>query len=99
MSINDERRARIAIGLDAEHFVLSKVGRHVLKRADDQRDAALQGLADVNPEDPQKIRELQNTVRCVAWFHEWLAELVQDGYQAFEEAEQDDAHDPGMSDN
>lgn len=75
-------RAQVAFGLDVEAFMRSDMGLYLTTRANNDRDAALEALKDVDAEDPQAIRKLQNDVRCAENFLLWMGEAVSEGMNA-----------------
>jgi len=75
-------RATIGLGLDAKVFASSTLGKHMIARANAQRETALDALGDVDPEDPKAIRELQNTKRVAELFLHWLASFEAEGEDA-----------------
>jgi hypothetical protein len=54
----------------------------LLSKAQDAAAHAITALADVNAEDPQAIRALQNDVRCFDRIVEWLTQIVAEGFDA-----------------
>lgn len=72
-------QAAIALGMDAKVFMGSQIGRYLTKRANDDIEAAMQGLSTVDPTDPEAIRKLQNEIKVASNFLQWMGELVTEG--------------------
>lgn len=70
------------LGMDAATFMRSKLGKYILRRANEEYQDALAELADVDPTNPERIRALQSDIkRCVA-LEAWLREAVEAGRNA-----------------
>ena len=78
-------RNKIAFGMDVKVFIASQVGRYLLDKANKDRDAAMEELANVDAEDAKAIRALQNRVKCTENFLMWLGEAVTEGEIAEQE--------------
>jgi hypothetical protein len=90
--INETRKA-MELGMEAEAFAKSPIGRYVLERATELGEAALEKLADVPPDDTQAIRKLQNEVRLGRLLQSWLLDAITTGANAervFEQQQTDD---------
>ena len=74
--------AEVQLGIEAEAFIHSAVGRYLVGRAEDERQRALEALGTVDPEDAKLIRELQNQHWRSNAVSGWLAEAIQDGAHA-----------------
>ena len=78
----EELLREVSIGLQAETFLGSDVGKYLVSRAEGERDAALDELKTVNPNDPEAIMELQAKVWRAESVQTWIAELIQAGWNA-----------------
>jgi hypothetical protein len=78
----DELIAQAEIGEEGRKFVESDLGRTLLGLADQERQAALEDLAKVNPRDELRILELQLNAKFGEKFREWLFDLIADGDNA-----------------
>lgn len=81
---NELQQAEILLGDDAEKFFQSDIGKYIIGRAGQEVDEATEGLKKVDPEDTQKIRELQFKVQVAESVPCWLQELIIAGKQAME---------------
>lgn len=82
MTREDELQAEMVIGDDARRFLESELGQTILGMADQEKTGALLGLAQIDPTDSVKIRELQNVIWRADAFAGWIAELIQRGAEA-----------------
>jgi hypothetical protein len=64
----------VQFGLDVKAFMDGAVGQYLIGRAEQERHAALEMLADAEASDVNYVRELQMIVRRAASFTEWLEE-------------------------
>lgn len=83
-----DRRARlrvVALGIDAEQFLRSDLGRHLVERSEEERTDALEALKDADPEDAKAIRKLQNRIAVLDTWQQWIADAITNG-QAMEHA-------------
>jgi hypothetical protein len=77
-----ERLRTAAFGVEVEHFKDSLIGRFLLSRAQAERSAALELLAEVDPVDAERIRYLQSAVQRCDSFGSWLDEALIAGRNA-----------------
>lgn len=82
--LTDERyrqdlQAEVALGLDAEKFLESKVGLYLIERAMDEAAQAMQAIKSVDPDDSKAVRALQNQIFRAESFVIWLHECKQKG--------------------
>ena len=77
-----EWQAEAIIGDEAKRFKESDLGRTVLGMAEQEKQAAYEELALVNPSEPEAVRQLQNVVWRVDSFKGWLNELITKGENA-----------------
>ena len=66
----------IDMGIQAEAFINSDLGRYLLDRSNAEQKAALEQLGIVDPEDTKAIRRLQFNLQVAAGNQNWLANLV-----------------------
>ena len=82
-SPEDQARMRTAeFGLKVVEFSNTDIGVFLLERASQEREQALQTLAEVNAADADAVRELQLIVRRCDSFRQWLESAVIDGENA-----------------
>jgi hypothetical protein len=84
MTDRDELLAAVEIGIEAESFLESKVGKHLTDRAESELNAALAALKDVDASKPDEVRKLQNQAWRAESVQTWLAEVIQSGWNAEE---------------
>lgn len=84
----DEIKAQVIIGDDAETFVASELGQVVLGMAKQDIDAAALEYRDVDLKDDKKLRELQNRIWRATQFEAWLVELITRGREVLEATKQ-----------
>lgn len=78
----EELQRTIAFGLDVEAFVKSPIGVYLADRAESEINDAMEQLKVADPENPKAIRDLQARIWRADSFQRWLAEAIQDGWQA-----------------
>lgn len=84
--------AEAELGIEAERFAESKVGRYMLGRARQVATEAYAALAAANPDDAKGIRALQNEIRHAENFKGWLIELIEGGRNAEVQIQTHEAH-------
>lgn len=72
----------IALGFDVEAFFGSPLGKYLIKRAEDEVDAAVEELKRADPDNAKAIRDLQNTITRAESFQYWLGDAVNAGKNA-----------------
>jgi hypothetical protein len=77
-----ERLRTAAFGVEVEHFHDSLIGKYLVAKARAERLAALELLAEVEPTDVDRIRDLQGVVARCDGFGQWLSEAVIAGENA-----------------
>jgi hypothetical protein len=80
----DQTVKEIALGLDAEKFIATDLGRYMLQRAEGNVEEAVEALKAVNPENAKEVRDLQNIIMVNEYFLYWLADAVTQGKAAEE---------------
>ncbi|MCK0507915.1 hypothetical protein [Aromatoleum anaerobium] len=93
MSSERELLQRVAMGMEAEAFLGSNIGRYLVERAETERDDAVGDLKAVSPDDPKAIRDLQNRIWRAESVQFWLADLINDGNNAMHELQAREATD------
>jgi hypothetical protein len=82
--LSDELIAEALIGDEAKKFVESELGQVVIGMAKQEVELALEQLAIVDPEDTNKIRELQGKAKLNRMFNDYLAQLITEGENALQ---------------
>lgn len=91
MSDARELWAAVEMGLDAQQFLGSRLGKYLIKRAEDERDDAIDELKGADSDSPRLIRSLQNRIWRAEQFQYWIAELIQSGTLAEEQLKEMDS--------
>jgi hypothetical protein len=74
--------AQTELGMEAEEFLKSDVGRYLLGRARQEGAHAAGDLATVFPWRKRKIQQLQNRIAWANSFESWIRELINTGRSA-----------------
>lgn len=72
-----------------EDFISGPIGSHLVRKAREQSQAALDQLKTVDPEDAKTIRALQNTVMVADSIVGWLGDVIHEGQAALEALKED----------
>lgn len=80
-----EIQQAIDLSFQVEAFLKSPIGKHLIKRSDDDVETAVEALKRVDPEDVKAVRALQNTISVAESIQYWLAEAIQSGHNAAEQ--------------
>lgn len=72
----------ISLGIEAESFLESEVGKRLIARAESERDDAVNELKTADPENAKQIRDLQNRIWLAESFQKWIAEIISSGWNA-----------------
>lgn len=80
----DEMLTAAKLGIDAEVFLVSPLGRFLTKKAEDERAAAIELLIDADPEDIKQNREFRNQIHVSNMFLAWINDAVNIGKAATE---------------
>lgn len=74
--------SEVLIGVDAEDFLNTDLGRTMVGFAHQEYVDALLQLAEVPWWRRRKIQKLQRKAQCARWFTGWLKDLIVQGRQA-----------------
>lgn len=80
--------ANVSLGVDVEAWLQSPIGMMVIRRCEEERSAALEALADADPEDPKAIRALQMRVRVVDTVQQYMADAIASAQSSLARLEQ-----------
>lgn len=75
-------KAEAILGRDAEEFIVSELGKYIVARVDQEREAAVVNLLKTNAWRRRRIQELQNQIWRCDTFKSWLGDVVIRGKQA-----------------
>jgi len=70
------------IGIEAEAFMRSPLGKEMMKQADKEITEATALLVEADPEDIKSNRELRNTIAVARMFGQWLRDTAAIGQHA-----------------
>lgn len=90
-----DRAARfkvVEMGIEAERFITSPLGRYLIKRAEGEREQAVEALVQGNPADAETMRSLQNKVHVIDMVQQWLADAITEGHAMEQSLIEEDAH-------
>ncbi len=80
---SDPLMRAVQLSIDTEHFIThDKIGQYLVERAHECRIIALESLAEVDPEQTEAVRKLQNDAKIPALFLRWLDEAIANGEAA-----------------
>ncbi len=74
-----DRLKAVALGIEAEHFLGTALGRHIIARAEAHRDKAVIALIEADPNDPRTVQRCQNEIRLVDMLQQWIADAITEG--------------------
>ena len=81
-NVDNESRAIIDMGLQAEQFLKSDLGRYLVGVADAESHAATEELKTINPMNSRKVMALQIKIQVAEAAVKWLATAIIEGQQA-----------------
>lgn len=76
------------IGIDAEAFSKSDVGRFMIGKAQAEIDAAVNDLIEADPGDWKANNDIRNRIHVARMFLTWLDEAVMVGHHAHEQLQE-----------
>ena len=78
---------KASIGIAAQDFLNSPLGRYIRKRAIDDRQDAMEKLAEADPAETCRITKYQADAKIAISVLEWLSDAINEGNQASHELE------------
>lgn len=78
------------LGIEAEQFKSTDLGRYLLARAQDDIVVAFKEWQDADPEDAKAIRAIQNKAQVAESFLNWIDEAIFNGKYAEDEIRSND---------
>lgn len=82
------RKARM--GMEAERFFGSNVGRLILAEAEKRIEDGYKALSLVDPDDPGKVRSYQFDIAVARAVPEWLGRVIHEGVVATRTIQEED---------
>jgi predicted ATP-dependent serine protease len=70
------------LGIEAEEFLATDLGRYLIARANEEREEAIELLITEDPNNIRAITKLQNKIAVVDSIQTWIANAIQNGYYA-----------------
>ena len=81
---DDELLSLAKMGVDAETFIRTPLGKFLVKKAEDEIEAATQDLISADPDDVKSNTELRNRIHVARMFVVWLTDSINMGRSAHE---------------
>jgi len=81
----DELLSIARMGVDAEAFVRTPLGKFLVSKADREIAAATDELVAADPEDVKKNRDLRNRIHVANMFVTWLRDAIEIGRAAHDQ--------------
>lgn len=85
MSAQEDIANTIGFGVEVQKFLTGTIGTYLIERAKEDEQEALEGLANVDANDPAAIRRLQAQVWRANSFVGWLQEALEKARAAHDE--------------
>jgi len=85
MNEDDELLSLARMGIDAESFMNTKLGKFLQQKATSEIDAATAELIAADPTDVKANTELRNQINVAGMFLLWLTESINIGHSALEQ--------------
>lgn len=76
---SDEQKTvmrRVQLGIEAEAFKRTPLGRYLQDRADHERDALIVKLIDADPDDVKTNTDVRNALHVVDMIEDWIDEVL-----------------------
>lgn len=80
--LNDPLVRKAQLGIEAQTFMESTIGRYIISRSEKEIDQCYMQLSSADPFAPAKIAHLQGRISAARAAVQWLAEAVNEGYAA-----------------
>lgn len=80
----------VDFGMEVEQFLGSRIGKHLVSRAEHEASEAIEALKNTDPGDSNAIRALQTTIKRAESIQYWMAECIQIGLHSQSELKQMD---------
>ncbi len=78
----------VELGLDAEQFLASNLGKYIIERAEAEIESAIEQFKATDPEDAKAMRALQNIIARNESVQYWLADAINAAHAAEEQLQQ-----------
>lgn len=95
MTLPNPAMSEVSLGIDAEAFVLSPLGKYLVACSEREVEDAVEKLKRVDPRDVHKVATLLHAIRVAEAVPRWLAEAIQAGHNAEQQMVMEKAEDAG----
>ena len=75
----------VNLGIEAERFLNSDLGKYLVERAENERESAVKEFKHCDVTDLNTVRRIQGSILIPDKFIAWLTEAIQVGYVKHEE--------------
>lgn len=89
---NDQELVTVRLGIDAEAFLASELGKHLMQRAEDDIEDATAALIGIAPDDVRGNTMLRNRIYVARQFKHWMIEAIQQGRAAYDRIKDQEAN-------
>jgi hypothetical protein len=79
---NDRQLQAASMGIEAERFLRSKLGKYILERVEQEIEEGYKALSIADPDSPGSIRHHQFNIAVARTVPQWLAAVIRDGRAA-----------------
>ena len=83
----DELVTLAKLGIDAEAFAMSPLGKFLIKKAESEMESATQDLISADPDDIKVNTEMRNRIHVARMFLSWLSDSITIGRSAHDQLE------------
>lgn len=70
------------LGIDAEAFFTTPIGKHLKDKAAMELDAAMNELVAADPDDIKANRDIRNRIHAVSMFLDWMNKAITAGNES-----------------
>lgn len=85
MMPDDELLSMARMGIDAESFMRTPLGKFLSKKADDEIAAATEELIETEPSEIKTATEIRNRIHVARMFIVWLRDAITIGHSAHDQ--------------
>lgn len=85
MMQDDELLSMARMGIDAESFMRTPLGKFLIKKADDEIAAATEELIEADSSDTKVNTEIRNRIHIARMFKVWMCDSITIGHSAHDQ--------------
>lgn len=89
----NETLEKARLGIEAQSFLRSSLGQYLLERAKVDDERLMAELRTVKPSEFERIRDIQNELKVIDMFNDYLEEIINSGHLAEQNIREEDAFD------